>query len=808
MGVGLEKQSWARHTGQRRSCLTETVVTQGLCRHLECGPPGFVQGDLPQRLQPPCEQDCAASAAAALRAQLDVTRVPASQPVSSPDRKSAVQRLAGTDRGRGLARRGKRRREENGRRAGKAELGKAHWAKALVSDGNCGTQRRPRSSGPGSLPPRQRVLLSTCQLSSPVVGTCVQRLQPPCEQDCAASAAAALRAQLDVTRVPASHPVSSTDRKSAVQRLGETSPGGRALRRRGCLRLAPTGDEAWRGEARGVEKRMGVGLEKQSWARHTGQRRSCLTETVVTQGLCRHLECGPPGFVQGDLPQRLQPPCEQDCAASAAAALRAQLDVTRVPASHPVSSTDRKSAVQRLGETSPGGRALRRRGCLRLAPTGDEAWRGEARGVEKRMGVGLEKQSWARHTGQRRSCLTETVVTQGLCRHLECGPPGFVQGDLPQRLQPPCEQDCAASAAAALRAQLDVTRVPASHPVSSTDRKSAVQRLGETSPAGTDRGRGLARRGKRRREENGRRAGKAELGKAHWAKALVSDGNCGTQRRPRSSGPGSLPPRQRVLLSTCQLSSPVVGACVQRLQPPCEQDCAASAAAALRAQLDVTRVPASQPVSSPDRKSAVQRLGETSPGGRALRRRGCLRLAPTGDEAWRGEARGVEKRMGVGLEKQSWARHTGQRRSCLTETVVTQGLCRHLECGPPGFVQGDLPVSRLSVCAVVCLRLLCSFGCPEPGCPVRRARAGVSRPVGKREQPGPRASRVSGVGSFPQARQLLGCGLPVQRDPLYSGRVAAFVLWPPLKAFGVPRLPCTPHSLARPSLTLFSPAPG
>ncbi|XP_063999391.1 uncharacterized protein LOC135175332 isoform X32 [Pogoniulus pusillus] len=664
MGVGLEKQSWARHTGQRRSCLTETVVTQGLCRHLECGPPGFVQGDLPQRLQPPCEQDCAASAAAALRAQLDVTRVPASQPVSSPDRKSAVQRLgetspAGTDRGRGLARRGKRRREENGRRAGKAELGKAHWAKALVSDGNCGTQRRPRSSGPGSLPPRQRVLLSTCQLSSPVVGTCVQRLQPPCEQDCAASAAAALRAQLDVTRVPASHPVSSTDRKSAVQRLGETSPGGRALRRRGCLRLAPTGDEAWRGEARGVEKRMGVGLEKQSWARHTGQRRSCLTETVVTQGLCRHLECGPPGFVQGDLPQRLQPPCEQDCAASAAAALRAQLDVTRVPASHPVSSTDRKSAVQRLGETSPGGRALRRRGCLRLAPTGDEAWRGEARGVEKRMGVGLEKQSWARHTGQRRSCLTETVVTQGLCRHLECGPPGFVQGDLPQRLQPPCEQDCAASAAAALRAQLDVTRVPASHPVSSTDRKSAVQRLGETSPggralrrrgclrlaptgdeawrgeargvekrmgvglekqswarhtgqrrscltetvvtqglcrhlecgppgfvqgdlppvsspdrksavqrlgetspAGTDRGRGLARRGKRRREENGRRAGKAELGKAHWAKALVSDGNCGTQRRPRSSGPGSLPPRQRVLLSTCQLSSPVVGACV------------------------------------------------------------------------------------------------------------------------------------------------------------------------------------------------------------------------------------------------------
>ncbi|XP_063999384.1 uncharacterized protein LOC135175332 isoform X26 [Pogoniulus pusillus] len=757
MGVGLEKQSWARHTGQRRSCLTETVVTQGLCRHLECGPPGFVQGDLPQRLQPPCEQDCAASAAAALRAQLDVTRVPASQPVSSPDRKSAVQRLgetspAGTDRGRGLARRGKRRREENGRRAGKAELGKAHWAKALVSDGNCGTQRRPRSSGPGSLPPRQRVLLSTCQLSSPVVGTCVQRLQPPCEQDCAASAAAALRAQLDVTRVPASHPVSSTDRKSAVQRLGETSPGGRALRRRGCLRLAPTGDEAWRGEARGVEKRMGVGLEKQSWARHTGQRRSCLTETVVTQGLCRHLECGPPGFVQGDLPQRLQPPCEQDCAASAAAALRAQLDVTRVPASHPVSSTDRKSAVQRLGETSPGGRALRRRGCLRLAPTGDEAWRGEARGVEKRMGVGLEKQSWARHTGQRRSCLTETVVTQGLCRHLECGPPGFVQGDLPQRLQPPCEQDCAASAAAALRAQLDVTRVPASHPVSSTDRKSAVQRLGETSPGG----RALRRRGCLRLAPTGDEAWRGE------ARGVEKRMGVGLEKQSWARHTGQ---RRSCLTETV-------------------------------------------PVSSPDRKSAVQRLGETSPGGRALRRRGCLRLAPTGDEAWRGEARGVEKRMGVGLEKQSWARHTGQRRSCLTETVVTQGLCRHLECGPPGFVQGDLPVSRLSVCAVVCLRLLCSFGCPEPGCPVRRARAGVSRPVGKREQPGPRASRVSGVGSFPQARQLLGCGLPVQRDPLYSGRVAAFVLWPPLKAFGVPRLPCTPHSLARPSLTLFSPAPG
>lgn len=94
----------------------------------------------------------------------------------------------------------------------------------------------------------------------------------------------------------------------------------------------------------------------------------------------------------------------------------------------------------------------------------------------------------------------------------------------------------------------------------------------------------------------------------------------------------------------------------------------------------------------------------------------------------------------------------------------------------------------------------------ERGNPVRRVRAPVSAPEGGNGAlPAPSPPSMQGRAFSPAPAAVCLLLAPGQRDPLYSGRVTAFVPVPPLKRFSVSR-PLYPPHRAGAGLMLSSPA--
>ncbi|CAM9430480.1 unnamed protein product, partial [Bubo scandiacus] len=93
------------------------------------------------------------------------------------------------------------------------------------------------------------------------------------------------------------------------------------------------------------------------------------------------------------------------------------------------------------------------------------------------------------------------------------------------------------------------------------------------------------------------------------------------------------------------------------------------------------------------------------------------------------------------------------------------------------------------------------------GRPCQESERRCLRTEGEMGLSGPHARPVSRGGLFPRPRRLSGCWRPGQRDPLESGRVAAFVPRPPVKPRGT-LSPCGLRASWGAGVGLCSPARG